>query len=501
MRATMGRQSGGYQVWLRNDLAVEQALLANYPAETELTNYGENDSVLDYLMASGLWSILTGMEADGLKCGNGYRPSVLNGIEVIRELAGIGRIQHCRKILSDTRLMMQAGFNLARVNRATQAGRSVVDPETLANHMNRISPDSVQRTCIEFVRELRKRRLIRGKVYAADAHEIIVRYGRSHEQIGHVGAKYGFKLVILINVLEDRERIVGFAMASLQTSERAMLLEILERLNREVAPLGEWIGTLLLDRGYWGAKYLLGLKERYHIDVVTRAQHDGLEVVDYIEASLAEANWQETNEEHSRFGAIRIRSAGVKDVPLYDEKDNPLGCVNAVVVDEYDLAGKRLKDEKGKERPRFYYVTTMALPRRVAGIRDAYRKRWVIENQGFRELVQDWSLNILAGRQFNANYVRIGFVLMLYSAERIMRMKDKTGWQQERERVRQMIGQGWLGGLNVVVYLPEGHMGLFKVRQYGEIIRRAERGRITALMRIHHRQEGDLKDLLDKIKP
>jgi hypothetical protein len=250
----MIERSGCFRVWLRNDAAVEEELLANRPAEAELTAYGDNDSVLDYLMASGLWTILTGMEADGLKCRNGYRPAVLNGIEVIRELAGVGRIQQCGKVLSDTRLMMQAGFNLARLRRAAAAERSVIDTETLANHLGRISPESAQRTFVEYVREMRARRLIRGKVYAADAHEIVVPYGRRHERLGRVGAKYGFKLVILINVREEKERIVGFAFAPLPTSERAMLLEILERLHREVASLEEWLQILLLDRGYWGGR-------------------------------------------------------------------------------------------------------------------------------------------------------------------------------------------------------------------------------------------------------
>jgi len=301
-------------------------------------------------------------------------------------------------------------------------------------------------------------------------------------------------------VREERERIVGFAFAPLQMSERAMLLEILERLHREVASLEEWLQILLLDRGYWGAQYLLDLHEKYGIGVVTRAQHDGLEVVDYIETALQDATWQETIEEHSRLGTIRVRAAQVKDVPLYDKKEKLLGRVNAVVADEFDETGKRLVGEDGKERPRFYYVTTLPLTKRAYTTRALYRRRWVIENQGFRELAQDWSINALAGRRFAANYARVAFVLMLYSAERIMRMKDKEGWARERERVRLMVGRGWLGGLNVVVYTPKGHLGLFKVRRYGEIVRQAERSRIAALMRLYQRRGRDLKELLDRIE-
>jgi len=44
-----------------------------------------------------------------------------------------------------------------------------------------------------------------------------------------------------------------------------------------------------LDRGYWGARYLLDLHEMYGIGVATRAQHEGLEVVGYIETALEDA--------------------------------------------------------------------------------------------------------------------------------------------------------------------------------------------------------------------
>jgi len=171
------------------------------------------------------------------------------------------------------------------------------------------------------------------------------------------------------------------------------------------------------------------------------------------------------------------------------------------VADEFDETGKRLVGEDGKERPRFYYVTTLPLTKRAYSTRALYRRRWVIENQGFRELTQDWAIDVLAGRRFAANYARLAFVLMLYNAERVMRMKDKEGWAKERERVRLMVGRGWLGGLNVVVYTPEGHLGLFKVKRYGEIVRQAERNRIVALLRSRYRRGRDLQDLLGNIEP
>ena len=110
-RSTRGSaQADGWRVWLRDDQAVKEQVLAGQETEPVLTAYGDNDLVLSFLFRSGFWSVLTGLAADGLHQHNGYDPVILNGVEVVRELAGIERIQQCGKVIHDTRLMMQTGF-------------------------------------------------------------------------------------------------------------------------------------------------------------------------------------------------------------------------------------------------------------------------------------------------------------------------------------------------------------------------------------------------------
>ena len=176
----------------------------------ELTGYGVNDRVLDFLVESGLWRVLTSMEPDGLKKENGKPWRALNGVEVLRELARVERIAHCGKIVRDTRLMMIAGFNAEALERARARVQAVVDPETLANHLGRISPRAAAQTFGAHVAWMRRKRWIRGHTYVADAHEIIVPYGRTSERMGRVGDKWGYKLVIVLNATPERERVVGW---------------------------------------------------------------------------------------------------------------------------------------------------------------------------------------------------------------------------------------------------------------------------------------------------
>jgi len=72
------------------------------------------------------------------------------------------------------------------------------------------------------------------------------------------------------------ERIVAFALGPLPTSEHLLLRMALRALERRVGPLRRLIETLVLDRGYWGAQFLLGLRRRHGFHFVTRAQHEGL---------------------------------------------------------------------------------------------------------------------------------------------------------------------------------------------------------------------------------
>jgi hypothetical protein len=474
-----------YRVWFRDDAACAAAIRSGGAFDVEASSYGANDVVLEFLVTSGLWGLLVSMEPDGLQKDNGKPWWALDAAEVLRELAGVDRIAHCGKVLRDVRLMMLAGFNAQAVSRAKARDRPVVDPETLANHLARISPRSAARTFLDHVALMRRKRWLRGGVYVADAHEIIIPYGRRSERIGRVGEKYGYKLVILLNAAEGRERVVGYVLAPLQCGERAMLRIILRALDRRFGPLGKWLRILLLDRGYWGASFLLGLKKHYGIDVVTRAQHGDLAFAQELDAFAAapDAPWTSGRQTHSRLGDIEVRLAGFDALDLYDEHDRLVGHLNGVVADEYDLGGQRLRGEDGELRPRFHYASTLPAARRPGRIRGYYGRRWVIENQGFRELTQDWALDTLAGRRFNALNARIAFALMLYNADRLLRAKHPDLWEEAHRRRLAFGGRDRLAGPSVAAYTPHGQLGVFTPAQYGQLAADRERNRIVHALR------------------
>jgi hypothetical protein len=495
-------ESPPYIVWYRDDAACSEALRSGAPVEVELSSFGDKHVVLDFLVTSGLWSVLTSMEPDGLRKENGKPWRALNGVEVLRELARVDRIAHCGKILRDVRLMLIAGFNAEEVSRARARDRPVLDPETLANHLARISPRSAARTFAEHVGLLRRKRWIRGRTYVADAHELILPYGRHSERMGRIGEKYGYKLVILLNATPERERVVGFALGPLQHSERGLLRIILRDLARRFGPLGDWMNTLLLDRGYWGAEFLLGLHRRYGIDLVTRARDEDLEFVRELDrlAATPEAVWNWTHETHSHFGEIQVHLTGFDGIELYDKNGKAVGQLNAAVADEYDAAGLRLRDEKGDERPRFHYATTLPSAAQPHRIRRYYGQRWVIENQGFRELTQQWALDCPAGRRFNVLNSRIAFTLMLYNSDRLLRMKHPELWQEVLRRQQAFGERNRLGGPSVAAYTQGGHLGVYTVAEYGQLVADRERHRLLHALREGLDQGEPLERVLDRLQ-
>lgn len=504
MKETKGGRLGpDFQTWLRDDPRVREAILEGRPVEATLTEYTSNDFLLEFLMGSGLWELLVSVKPDGLRKENGKPWRALNGLEVLRELAWVDRIAHSGRVIRDTRLMMIAGFNAEEIERQRRRDDLVVTPETLGNHLTRMSPRSIGRAFYQHVALLLDRKWIGPGTYAADGHDITFPHARGWPGMGKVGEAYGYKLLLLTRVDPGKERIVGFAIAPLQTSEHLLLRIVLRQLNRDVCPIRKLIKTLVLDRGYWGAEFLLGLRRRYGFHFVTRAQNDVQGLAQDVEGLLRDPGTAgkeiSQKEKRPRRDEIEVRLRAFEKLPLYERHGKEVGTVNVVVGDEYDLQGKPLLNSEGKLR-RYYYVTSHSVRSDPYQIRKYYLLRWGVENQGFRNLTQRWSLDVAAGRNLNSIVARTFFVLALANAERIVEELFPGPWRLERRRMGKLAVPGLIGGPpEVAAYTPQGQMGLLTIKDYGDL--RAERERavlLEELRRAQARGEG-IEDLIRRL--
>ena len=462
-----------WQLWREDKAAVTRQLEEGLRHEGHNSAFGDNDLIIGFLMVEGFWSVLTETKADLLKKENGYQPRMLNGLCALRELAGVERIAQSGKVLGDEALLRLVGFQAEQIEAARSDGRLCVDPETLSNHLSRISAASVQRSWREHVGLLKSKRWYRGGVYAVDGTDITIPYGQkaNYEGAEKRGEAIGYKLVVVLNIDEGHERVVGWALGGLARSEKAMLKEIFKGLREQFGRLGDWIDVLVMDRGYWGAEFLGELKRSEGVDYVTRTRDDEVDVAREADglARLESTKWHELTEQHSRLGPMLVRLSGFSGLPLYDGTNNDHGPCQVIIAEEYDLKGRRLA-----ERPRFRYVTSLPVDtadsKSVQQVRTYYRRRWSVENQGFWVLTKRWNLDALAGRNINAIRARLNFVLQLYNAENCCAWKHPGSFQKELPRLKRPPKGERLGKPSIMIYTPDGRVGSFQATEYQRLI-------------------------------
>lgn len=481
-----------WHLWRENKQKVARELEVGRELDGHNSAFGDNDLIIGFLMVEGFWSVLADTEADLLKKDNGYAPRILNGLWALCELAGVERIAQSGKVLGDEALLKMVGFQAEQIEEARTQGRLRVDPETLSNHLSRISKESVQRSWWKHVRLLKSKKWYRGGVYAVDGTDITIPYGQqgNYEGAEHRADAVGYKLVVILNIDEGHERVVGWALGGLARNEKALLKKLLQELRKQFGRLGDWMKVLVMDRGYWGAQFLGNLKKKEGIDYVLRARHDEIDIVRNMDglSRLESAVWHEIPEEHSRLGKMRVRMAGFQQLPLLNENDIEYGPCQGVIAEEYDLKGQRLP-----ERPRFHYVTSLPVDPASAGsvqsVRTYYRRRWAIENQGFWVLTKRWNLDTLVARNLNAIRARVNFALQLYNAENCCAWKHPGDYREELPRLKRPPRGDRLGRPSIMIYTPEGEVGAFQPREYADLITTAVTTRVTKTVKQEVRQQ------------
>lgn len=463
-------------VWEKDNEHCSRLLKEGHELEADLSQYGQNDFYIEAMMELGVWDVMTDLYPNLQKKENGKHWKTMNGVVVIKELMRIGRISQCGKVIGDARLMTAAGFNMEEYVEKQHKGKDIVTTDTIRNHLNRIDKESCMYGFYRQVAYIREQKWIRGKTYVADGHYITIKHGRDYEGLGKVGEAYGYKVVVLLNIEEGRERVVGFALGPLQISERELLRDIFKRLEESVAPIREIIDLIILDRGYWGAELFRELKEDWGIDFLTLARDEDLSVSKDIKGLTkdTELKWREVDESRSRGRELKVKLVGFEDIEISDKDDKVRFKVNVVAAKEYEYEPdkKTLKtDDNGQViEKEYYYVTSLnGVTKCPYKIRRYYLRRWIIESR-FRDMTQLLSFDITAGRKINAIIARIAFMLMMFNAEKIVVMKYPGDWEKAAERLRRRNAPGLSDGAAVIVYSPYNKFGVYSTREYKVLI-------------------------------
>jgi hypothetical protein len=460
-------ESTSFRIWLKNRQQVEQEIVEGRPFRVLESERGRYDGMLDFMTQSGLWAAATGMRPSGLKKDNGVPYPCLNGLLCLKELSGLATAAECGPLLRDAYLLERVGFTAEQIQRRIKEDRTIVDPETLLNHLGRFTAADLEAGFQRHVEVIRSKRWLRGGVYAVDGHDIMIPYGKDYEGATHIAqGSYGYKLLVLLNVQEDCELIVGYVLGGLEESEITMLRRLLKQLDQSMGPLRNWLKILLMDRGYWGTDLFCELHEDYGIDFVTRVRDPKLAINQPIERQLSEPgrSWSRFQEERQFSGRKEtqwVDTTALQPITLISD-DPPYRqiTVPVVVARQSHLDGSPLRDEKGNDISTTYYVTSLR-PGLNGGkkIRGFYRRRWSVENQGFRVLSQTWEIDRPASHSYGAVLGRLVFVFMIYNACHLYehQSRHRPDYAEElQQRRRYGPGLGLAGATNIVL-TESGH--------------------------------------------
>ena len=469
-----GSGSGSFQIWEKDRQRVEQEIVEGRPFEAFLSEQGRLDAMFDFMLRSGLWAAATAMRPSGLKKDNGIPYRLLNGVECLREMAGIDTPANCGPLLKDSYLLERIGFTAEKVESRLRNDQTVIDPESLLNHLGRFSEEDLEAGFLQHVEVIRQKRWLRGGVYAVDGHDILIPYGHGYEGARRISeGAYGYKLLVLLNIQEDCELIVGYILGGLEESEITMLRRLLARLNHTMGPLREWLKILLMDRGYWGTDLFCELKQDYGIDFVSRVRDEKMDVNGHIQRQLEEADrpWGSFEEERQFSGrkeTQKVRVTALRPIPLIsDAEPHRQIAVNIVVAIQSHADGSAIRDKRGKDISRTDYITSLGPGRNGVKVRRMYRGRWGIENQGFRSLSQSWDIDRPAGHSYGAVLARLVFVFMIYNARHLFekQSRHRPDYAKQLRQMRSYGGGISLAGAANVVLTASGFCATFTARE------------------------------------
>jgi hypothetical protein len=176
------------------------------------------------------------------------------------------------------------------------------------------------------------------------------------------------------------------------------------------------------------------------------------------------------------------------------------GCtvrVNAVLA--------RDVDKETGEVHEWVYVTTLPLGRHPEKWVEKYGQRWAVENEGIRQLSQEWRVKTPVGRKFRAIWAQVVMLMVLYNAVKVWEMKRPKDVEELREEMKRRGRRSYLLGYALVVFVPKRRIyAAMTGRQYGALMAgMAERqGREQALARLKRLlEEGvSIEEAIERVK-
>ena len=355
---------------------------------------------------------------------------------------------------------IQAGDNHRhRHPEGRQTGSLPCHPDTLRDAFRRVEAAAWLRVQEAGVSALYERRLVRGKVYAIDGS----------------GLGNDYRLVCLVCVSAQRPVIVAWRLLEGAASEKGREAEVTRELIEQALKLGgpECIELLLADALYADGPLIAWLAYEKGIDALVPLPSDRLMFADAL--GLARRGllaWSRHRYVRTVRGHKEARTIEVATVGAMTSWDSFMEAARGYGVADASLWVTLVREIEPQEKPlkdSWALVSTRRFADGYAAFQ-AFRPRWHIENDGYRELKEGFGLEEQRwGRDNSAAHCRTTLTLLAFNTAQVYRSRGGERLAKLGIRRLRREAQAELGRSPVVLFMDDCY-GVLSVEELLEVV-------------------------------
>jgi hypothetical protein len=451
--------------WYRNDkAAVAEALKRGERPDLATTMAsGPLDELVALHQELGILAIVDELEVQRERAGV-PDPLLLRTLATLPFVEGASLSAGSEVLFREPAVLLQLGWTPVHIRQGSNGRhRHPVErqeeslpchPDTLRDALRRVGESAWLQAQAAGIKALYQRQLVRGRVYAIDGS----------------GLGDDFRLVALVCVSTTRPIIVAWRLLRGQASEKGQEAVVTRSLIEQVLEVGgpQAISLLLADALYADGPLLAWLKYRKGIDALISLPEDRLLYQDV--QGLADGHlidWTHHRYLRTISGHKQMREV---EVTAADELTSWEGFTNAAAsygVPEASLWACLIRDvttaELATEPPRAL-VSTRRFADGFAALQ-AFRPRWHIEDDTYRELKEGWGLEKQRwGRDFAAALGRTTLTCLAFNTAQVYRLQAGDRLASLAIRRLRRLRQRELGNAPAVIYLA-GCYGVFALEE------------------------------------
>ena len=296
--------------------------------------------------------------------------------------------------------------------------------------------------------------MVRGKVYAIDGS----------------GLGDDLRLVALVCVSATRPIIVAWRVLSGPASEKGKEAEVTRSLIEQVLQAAgpKAISLLLADALYADGPLLAWLKYSKGIDALVSLPQDRLLYQDLQGLAAGQLiDWTHhrylrTIQGHKQVREVEVTAAG--ELTSWDGFTEAAGSYGVPDASLWACLIRDVTTAESAAEPPMALVSTRTFPDGFAALQ-AFRPRWHIEDDAYRELKEGWGLEKQRwGRDFAAALGRTTLTCLAFNTAQVYRLR--AGERLARLSIRRLrrLRQRELGSAPAVIYVA-GCYGVFSLEE------------------------------------